>query len=349
VIAITTYATKNYCYALGVVAQRIAQNIRDAKQIGRCFFVMASDDSEEAKIGYSHFEKTLSDVGCETHRVIISGCDDDHKDKAYKDEAQRLIARLQTSAWDFARSKNPDLLWSVESDVIPPENALKVLKDTLGFDDGYYDIAMVTYPNGKFLGGRGTYRHQIAEDFLPEERSIPKELEKKIKKRDERFKDLSEKKEQASEQEQKEWQEMDEQIKQCPPKGNVFELNAKRWRKRGWLDMAYPAVGRGAILPTDWVGLGCTLISKRALSCAFFDGYQLKGTQDLFLCWNQWHPRGYRMAVVSHILCSHVKRARDKDGKQTRDLVCYHAYHEPDGELEGHIRMKEIPFIDFTL
>ena len=348
-IGIATYATKNYCYALGVVAQRIAQNIRDAKESDNCFFVMASDDSEEAEIGYGYFQKALSDVGCETHRVIISGCDDDHKDKAYKDEAQRLIARLQTSAWDFARSKNPDLLWSVESDVIPPDNALKVLKNTLSFDDGYYDIAMVTYPNGKFLGGRGTYRHQIAEDFLVEERTIPKELEKRIKKRDERFKELLEKKEQASEAEQKEWHKMDEEIKQCPPKGNVFELNAKRWRKRGWLDMAYPAVGRGAILPTDWVGLGCTLISKRALSCAFFDGYELKGTQDLFLCWNQWHPRGYRMAVVPHILCSHVKRARDKEGKQTRDLVCYHAYHEPDGELEGHIRMKEIPFIDFTL
>jgi hypothetical protein len=143
-IAIATYATKNYCYALGVVAQRIAQNIRDAKQIGRCFFVMASDDSEEAGVGYAHFEKALSAVGCETYRAIISGCDDDHKDKAYKDEAQRLIARLQTSAWDFARSKNPELLWSVESDVIPPENALRVLMDTLSFDSGYYDIAMVT-------------------------------------------------------------------------------------------------------------------------------------------------------------------------------------------------------------
>lgn len=348
-IAITTYATKNYCYALSVVAQRIAQNIRDSKEQGNCFFVMASDDSEEAKIGFKCFEKELAGLACGVHQVVITSCDDDHKEKEYKDEAQRLIARLQTSAWDFARGKNPDFLWSVESDIIPPENALKVLKDTLSFDGGYYDIAMVTYPNGKFLGGRGDYRHQIAEDCSPEERDIPKDLNKKIKKREERFKELSEKKEYASESEQKEWQKLDEEIKKYPPKGNIFELNAKKWRKRGWLDMAYPAIGRGAILPTDWVGLGCTLISKRALSCAFFDGYQLKGTQDLFLCWNRWHPMGYKMAVITHILCSHVKRKRDKDGKQMKELVTYFAYHEPEGELEGHIRMREIPFIDFTL
>jgi len=339
-IAITTYATKNYCYALGIVAQRIAQNIRESKEQGNCFFVMASDDSEEAKNSFKCFQKEFSDLDCAVHQIVVTNCNDNHNGKEYKDDAQKLIARLQTSAWNFARSKNPDFLWSVESDVIPPENALKVLKDALAFDSNYYDIAMVTYPNGKFLGGRGSYRHQIAEDYASEEREISKDLDKKIKKRDDRFKELVEKKEHASELEQKEWQELDEEIKKCAPRGNVFELNSKKWRKRGWLDMAYPAIGRGAILPTDWVGLGCTLMNKRALSCAVFDGYQLRGTQDLFLCWNQWHPRGYKMAVITHILCSHVKRKRDKDGKQGKELVTYFAYHEPEGELEGHIRMR---------
>jgi len=110
------------------------------------------------------------------------------------------------------------------------------------------------------------------------------------------------------------------------------------------LELAYPGIGRGAILPTDWVGLGCTLMSRAALALANFEGYALKGTQDLFLCWERWHPAGLRLAVVPHILCHHVKRDRNKPD----ELIFWRAYHETAGEFIGHPRVRREPFHDFN-
>ena len=85
--------------------------------------------------------------------------------KAYKDDAQLIIARIQQKAFSLARKLDADILWSIESDVLVPPNSLKVLLQALEFDDGYYGVGMVTYPNGQFLGGRGNPQHHIAEDF----------------------------------------------------------------------------------------------------------------------------------------------------------------------------------------
>ena len=125
-------------------------------------------------------------------------------------------------------------------------------------------------------------------------------------------------------------------------------MQAKGWRKRGWMDSAYPAIGRGAILPTDWVGLGCTMLNKKALSLATFEGYELKGTQDLFLCWNRWNPAGIKMCVIPHIVCSHVKRKVGKDGKRTDEIEIHEAYHELGGEFDGHLRWRPRKYINFN-
>jgi hypothetical protein len=101
------------------------------------------------------------------------------------------------------------------------------------------------------------------------------------------------------------------------------------------MDFAYPGIGKGAIVPSDWCGLGCTLLSAKALALAEFSGYDGRGTQDLFLCWHRWHPAGLRIACVPHCVADHVKR--DKDGK----IVHYRAYHETEGEYRGHLRVRQ--------
>jgi hypothetical protein len=193
----------------------------------------------------------------------------------------------------------------------------------------------VTYPNGLFLGGNGTPQHPIAEDFSEKERKLPPRLIRALEACREKLKA-----EPTSEKEGKRMGRLHERVKRCPPDGNVFEVTAKHgWRRRGWLDFAYPGIGRGSIVPSDWCGLGCTLLSAKALALATFEGYDGRGTQDLFLCWHRWHPAALRIACIPHCVADHVKR--DKDGK----IVHHRAYHETEGEYRGHLRVRQQPWM----
>lgn len=341
-ISVATYFTKGWCYSVDSWLESFLVSV--------CRFcgnlIISTDTSEECEEKCRAIKARAEQVGWKTHIIKSVGVQDSQE--AYKDDAQLIIARIQQKAFSLARELDSDIFWSIESDVLVPPNALRVLLQALEFDDGYYGIAMVTYPNGQFLGGRGSPTHPIAEDFKEYERNIPSDLKKQIKKKDERLKELFRKKETHSKEEQKEWEELDKKIKACPPRGNIFELQAKGWKQRGWMDSAYPAIGRGAILPTDWVGLGCTIMNKKALSLATFEGYELKGTQDLFLCWNRWHPADIKMCVIPHILCSHVKRKVGEDGKRTDEIEIHEAYHELEGEFVGHIRWRPRKYINFN-
>lgn len=308
--------------------------------------IVSTDRSEECFQKYRAISERLGRTKWES--VHITSDIDTDKHECYKDDAQLIIAKIQQKAFSKARDLGAGLFWSIESDVLVPPNALKVLRQALEFDDGYYGIAMVTYPNGQFLGGRGTPRNHICEDATEEERRLTPELKKAVEKRKKDFEALQKEKKVPSEEQINEWQKLGEEIKKCQPKGNIFELQSQGWKKRGWLDSAYPAIGRGAILPTDWVGLGCTLLNKKALSLATFDGYELKGTQDLFLCWSRWHPAGIKMCVIPHVLCHHVKRKVGKDGKRTDEIEIHEAYHELDGECEGHLRWRPRKYINFN-
>lgn len=339
-ISVGTYFTKKWCYS----ARSWFIHTAEACSGMNCELIASTDDSEECGVLIEEFK--TSGLFSGVHHIQTSGILDDQK--AYKEEAQHIIATIQQKAFSKARSLSSDYFWSIESDVIVPPNSLKVLIQALEFDDGYYSVGMVTYPNGQFLGGRGTQANPIAEDFTHEERKLTKELKEKIEKREKELKSLIEKKSEPTDEQKREWEDLDKKIKECPPIGNVFELQAKKWRKRGWMDSAYPAIGRGAILPTDWVGLGCTLLNKKALSLATFEGYDLRGTQDLFLCWNRWHQHGLKMCVIPHILCSHIKRKVDKDGKRTDEIEVHEAYHELSGEYEGHIRWRPKKYYDFN-
>lgn len=261
--------------------------------------------------------------------------------RPYGEEAQLIIARLQQAALVRARELDATHYWSVESDVLVPPNALRVSIQALEFDEGYYDVAMVSYPNGQFLGGRGTPERHICENVYEDERVIPKPLALKVK----RLKALIKKaptKENVSE-----LQKAMKEIELCPPRENIFGRQSKKWRKRGWLEDAYPGVGRGAILPTDWVGLGCTLLSGKALDLSNFDGYSLGGTQDLYLCWQKWHPAGLQMCVIPHVLCSHVKRRITDDGSARTDEITIQLASHASGEFEGHPRWHEVKYIDY--
>ena len=338
-ISVVTCATKRYSYSLPNFGRRISTALQHHKK--GCF-IFVGDESDKIKEQSHKYISEILPKGWEF--VFIPIPVEDEGLRNYKEDAQMLIAQMQSVGFTEARKRNSKLCWSVESDVLVPPNALKVSEDTLKFDDGYYDVAMVSYPSqggGSFLGGRGSFVKHIEDDVMEDERDIPKELEAKLKKRQKEAR-------QKSFNPDKEWikegLKLKEEIKKCPPKGNVFELNAKRWKKRGWMEHAYPAIGRGAILPTDWVGFGCTLMSKKALSLAHFDGYFGKGTQDLHICWNFWNPNELKMAVITHVLCDHIVRSRDGEDQKWDKFVHVMAYHEQMGDTKGHLRQSHRPF-----
>ena len=348
-LAVVIPATKSYLYAIHDQAVKLQPILADR----RAYLFFVTDESKEGKKAFSYYEKYLTWVQCNYCPLPIPEYVENRGE-----EASLLMARMQSFGFSQARSSNVDECLSLEADILPPPNALRVLENVLDFDDGYYSIAAGTYANSAFLGGRGSYQNAIAEDFLPEERDLPKELAEEWKK----LKEVKVSTPFEAEAHQKKVEEILRKTKEWPPLGNVFTLNGKAWRKRGWFEHAYPAIGRGAIVPSDWCGLGLTLMSKKALELADFTGFDGKGTQDLYLCWHRWNPNGLRIAVTPHILCDHIKRIKDPikmipeskndaskvipehQAPATYGLHNWHAYHEPLGESEGHLRMIDRPY-----
>lgn len=322
-------ATHSYLYAIDPCVRRIRAALfqaRRRRQIDAEIVILTDAEGAVALAG---------------RQETVIACPVQESGENYKEHAQILIATLQQRACEYAVSRDSDLAWSVEADILVPYNALSCSLDMLEFDDGWYDVAFCTYPSQSgtaFLGGNGDPANPIAQDWLPEERELPEDLAR-------------------------EWAAhtaltanaaaplppgvveargaLRAKIDACPPKANVFAANAAAWRRRGWLDTAYPGVGKGAVLPTDWTGMGCTLMSRKALASAAFDGYEGKGTQDLFLNWRRWYPEGIRMCVITHCVCEHVIR---KDGGYVH---CF-AHHEPQGECRGHLRLQHGPWVPYN-
>ena len=329
-IAVATYFTKGWGYSIDSWSNRVFAAL-SGQAPG--IIIVSTDQSDEC-LAKAKKIKSMFEAWQVVHLQIPVETDNQ---KPYGEEAQLIIARIQHAAFAEARRHGCDLFWSVESDILVPPNSLTVLRQAIEFDDGYYGVAMVTYPNGQFLGGRGTPQSHICNDIYEDERLGSKDFWAKLKKARKAVENTSRP---PTDIQIKEIQELNEKVKALPPRGNVFLLQSRKWRKRGWMEAAYPGIGRGAILPTDWVGLGCTLINKKALSLATFEGYELGGTQDLFLCWERWAPNGIRMCVIPHILCSHVK----KDGN---GFLLHDASHVLDGEHAGHLRWKPKKYISF--
>ena len=312
-------------------ARRVAAAISVAKVEGGDV-VIVGDGSPELIEQQKIWTETLP-AGWRVHLISHPGFAEGGEN--YKKQAQLLIAAMRTAAHVAAIKLGATWCWSLDSDTLPQPNALRALLDACQFDGGFYDIAMCPYPNTSFLGGRGTRQNPIAEDWLPEERDVPRWLlavwrrsqswPATAKCPDARYRRIM------------------ERIKRCPPLGNVFALNAKLWRRRGWLENAYPGIGLGAIVPTDWVGFGCTLMSARALALAHFEGYDGGGTEDLFIGWHRWEPAGLRMAVLPHCPADHVIWERKKGGDPAA-YTLHHVYHEREGECIGHLRTRQSPW-----
>jgi hypothetical protein len=340
--AITVAATRSYLHAFPQCVRAIAAA---AWHLEAAHFILATDESKDAKAAAEIAQRELPEGWKVT--VLNLPIKDDASTR-YKEEAQLRIAALQGAAFAFARKIRATRLLVVESDTIIPADALRVLEWTLDMPgaDGrpHYHIAAATYPNGLFLGGFGSQSHQIAEDFLPSERKLPPRLKLCLDTCETRLKACKDRK--TAEREHKRMHRLRERVKKCPPEGNIWEVVARHgWRRRGWLDFAYPGIGRGSIVPSDWCGLGCTLLSQAALAHADFTGYEGKGTQDLFLCWHRWHPAGLRIAAVPHIVCDHIKRRSPSDPPDSPEILHHRAYHELEGEHRGHLRVRTQPFI----
>jgi hypothetical protein len=349
-LAITVSATRGYLHAWPQCIRAIAAA---AAHHDEAHFIFSTDESREAEAAAELAKRELPE-GWKVS-VLKHPFKDDPKD--YKEAAQLRIAALQGAGFAFARKIRADQCWVVESDTIVPAHGLRVLEWTLAMPqaDGrpYYDIAAATYPNGLFLGGFGSPQRQIAEDFLPEERNLKPRLKVLLEKCEERLKAIkpptnakeAESAQKIGEKEGKRMGRLREWVKKSPPTGNVFELNAKGYRRRGWMDFAYPGIGLGAVVPSDWCGLGCTLLSKSALAHADFTGYEGRGTQDLFLCWERWHPAGLKIACVPHVACDHIKRKPADAPKEMPEIVHYRAFHEQEGECRGHLRVRQQAFV----
>lgn len=337
-LVIATFATERYDYALPSVGRRIVSAIHYAKVKPGTFLFIGDKSKNIEDSAYKYIRDILPEGwSFELIQLDLVG-----KEKNYNPNSQLLIAQMQSTAFSRAKQLNAKYFWSIESDVLVAVNSLRVGLDSIKYDDGYYDVCMCTYPSqggGSFLGGFGDYNNYIYEDCKYDERDLPDKLSKSIDK----HKAVSDAK--RDEKWHKKFHDLIEQAKKYPPKDNVFLLNGKHWKKRGWMEYAYPALGKGCLLPTDWVGLGCTLLSRRALSLAGFEGYQGHGTQDLYLGYNFWKTNDVKMCVSTHAICDHVVRKINEDGTQDfKEISHIQAYHETDPDYYGHLRQRRVSF-----
>ena len=344
-------ATERHFYATRAQASRVQACLHLLNDSNLEVEIYLTGDGQKVEELASHYEQLFSgwlnvEVDCEVCSDYTQG------EACYDKQSQLLVAQLRTECVNRARAANADYLWFLDSDVLPPANALDCLFWALKFDRGYYEVAFGLYPSqggGPFLGGRGTPESTILPNVYPEERIIPGKLalrmEALTKRRDELRAAITERDEddkvEAYRQTIRTIGQIQAKLERFPAQGDVQSLNSRKWRKRGWFDFAYPAIGKGAMVPIDWCGFGCTLLTRRALAFCDFSGYDGTGTEDLYVIWRKWHNAGIRIAGLPHVLCDHVIRVRGSE-----KYVIVECYHERQGECVGHLRQRNRPFYD---
>lgn len=352
-LAITICATRDYLYAIRELAARVQSNlIYTTRSFDRILIILSGDESEELRSAARLFDGIVPRAEvCERAQPLPAAAA-----KNYDPAAQLMIAVMRSAAFGAARAAGADLCWSLDSDVLPPENALECMLDVLAFDRGYYGVASCPYPSqggGDFLGGRGTPQRPILPDVYEDEREISPRMARALKLRRERLAEAEAEEFTGGPRRAEAGRKLHrlerrmEKSERYRPKGNIFArlAAAQEWRRRGWLSSAYPAIGIGAVVPADWCGMGCTLMGRPALAAALLDGYQGHGTEDLYIIWHRWHPRGLRIACLPHAPCDHIIRERAADGGQDLARLAHiQSFHETAGECIGHLRMRRIPF-----
>lgn len=368
-IAITICATKGYAYAVNAqalaVQSAILEYIRVKQKAIELTIILVSDGCEKMLLlpqRYNHLLSNHDKIKLTIHNIPLNINDEQ---QGYKTEAQKIIGTLRMTAFSFAKKLDVDYCWSLDSDVIPKANSLICMEDALLFDNGYYSVACCNYPSqggGFFLCGRGTFAEPILKDVFQDEKDTPKKIKNRIKsltqRRDSLIKNLKKKNNDQNiikllnilNKKLHFWNKYID--KKIPPTSfNPFLLNSKKWRKRGWFDFAYPAIGKGSMVPTDWCGFGCNLINKKALNYIDFHGYEGKGTEDLFIVWYKWFPNSCKIVAIPHCPADHVIRERIVPNMKPSEFKKYSyilTYHEVDGECEGHLRQSKREFIEYS-
>lgn len=335
-LAIYTAATAGYTYALKPQARAIQAALFAA---GPCEVkvIVVSDGNKEAESACDLYRQLLPSA--EVEHVSDARIVDGHEN--YKPDAQLVIATMRTLATSVARAWGADYLLALDSDVIPKANSIRCMLDMLAFDGGYYGVAACPYPSqggGDFLCGRGTPQNPILPDFHEDEKEVPAEL---VAARDAARETFQQDQSKTNRDALK---AAEDAIRAVPPKGNVFAMNAEVWRQRGWFSQAYPGIGKGAIVPTDWCGFGCTMMGREAMALCDFTGYDGQGTEDLFIVFHRWWPAGIRIAAIPHCPADHIIREKvhDDSGKETGVQKIRHCFagHEGQGECVGHLRQQ---------
>lgn len=333
-LSIYTAATRGYGHALTTQARRMLAGLMLETRVTELLVLFVTDDETEVAAAAEIFRASAT---CRTSVEVIArpfGASGEN----YQPTAQLLIAAMRTAATERAIAWGADLCLALDSDVLPPANALRCMIDMLAFDGGYYGVAFCPYPSqggGAFLGGRGTPQNPILPDFHEDEKDVPE----KLTDRREELRELLAAPEPAAEL-RAELEALEKEIRALPPRENVFASNAQKWRRRGWFDFAYPAIGRGCVVPTDWTGFGCTLMGRHALALCDFTGYDGRGTEDLYINFRRWFPAGIRMAAIPHCPCDHV--IRDPADKTKHLLIA--TGHADDEEHAGHLRQWRLPW-----
>ena len=332
-LCIYTAATTGYAHALVAQARRILAALALESRVSEVLFLFVTDVEDAV----SSAAKLYRDAGISVEVLLTERTGGEN----YKEDAQLLIASMRQDASTRALAWGADICLSLDSDVLPPPNSLRCMIDMLAFDGGYYSVSFCPYPSqggGAFLGGRGTPNNPILPDFAEEEKAVPPKL---IARRQKLLDQLKATPSPANPKDiHKKLMDIEKQIREIPPSENVFSANGKKWRRRGWFDFCYPAIGRGAVVPVDWIGFGCTLMSRHALSLCDFTGYDGKGTEDLFINFKRWYPAGLRMACIPHCPCDHVIR-----DKKTGGHVLVATGHAEDEEHLGHLRQWRLPWL----
>lgn len=332
----TTATSGGYARALETQARRVIASLFLEKRISEedVLVVLVTDKKEEVQEAYETYTQCMP-------RATVKILDNQkftRSEKNYDRGSQLLIAQMRTAATKEALAWGSDVCLSLDGDVLPPHNAIRCMLDMLEFDGGYYGVSFCPYPShggGSFLGGRGNVERQIFPDYFEDEKDIPERLLKKRENLRKKLQALTKpNKELVSE-----LQSLEKEIEQVPPKMNVFQANAKKWRRRGWFDMAYPAIGKGAIVPVDWTGFGCTMMNREALSLCDWAGYEGHGTEDLFINYHRWAANDIKMCCIPHCPCDHVVRNPDPN-KNLGEYVHVRAFHDTDQEYVGHLRQK---------
>jgi hypothetical protein len=337
-LAIYTTATTGYGRALTAQARKIAAAISLEKRIKQSdiLIIPVTDDYPEIEEAVKTYKELLplAEVAPVVNANFSSGA------KNYDRDSQLLISQMRTAATVSAIAWGADRCLSLDGDVLPPHNSIRCMLDMLEFDNGYYGATFCPYPShggGAFLGGRGSHTDQIFPDAYEDEKEIPKKLLAEREALNKKLEELSEKKQKPPKKLIDQLNDIRKQIRGLPPKDNVFNLNGKKWKRRGWFDAAYPAIGKGAVVPVDWTGFGCLMMNKEALALCDWTGYEGRGTEDLFINYRRWEPNGIRMCCIPHCPCDHVVRNSDPK-KRLGDFVHINTGHVLDGEYIGHLR-----------